>query len=116
MGAPASPRRCASVKAAVAAFSCAIENAHRQLHGSLPDEARIDADQAAEPFVLADIATVRPKLIVALGKSAASLFGASTAINSARREVFWFQHIPVRIKFAPCVGLGEATAHVVMLQ
>jgi uracil-DNA glycosylase len=38
--------------------------------------------------VLADIATVRPKLIVALGKSAASLFGASTAINSARRQVF----------------------------
>jgi hypothetical protein len=60
------------------------------VHGSLPDEARIDADQAAEPFVLADIATVRPKLIVALGKSAASLFGASTAINSARRQVFGF--------------------------
>jgi uracil-DNA glycosylase len=53
------------------------------------------------PIVLADIANVRPKLIIALGKSAASLFGASTAIDSARRQVLCFRDMPVRITYHP---------------
>ena len=73
-------------------------SAKRGLHNRRPTEKEL---RDYGPFVLADIATVRPKLIVALGKSAASLFGASTAINSARRQVFWFQHIPVRITYHP---------------
>lgn len=53
------------------------------------------------PIVLADIARVRPKLIIALGKSAASLFGASTTIGSARRQMLRFQDMPVRIAYHP---------------
>jgi uracil-DNA glycosylase len=53
------------------------------------------------PVVLADIARVRPKLIIALGHSAASLFGISTAIGSARKRAFCFRSIPVRITYHP---------------
>lgn len=53
------------------------------------------------PVVLTDIASVRPKLIIALGKSAASLFGASMTIDNARKQVFCFQHMPVRITYHP---------------
>jgi DNA polymerase len=53
------------------------------------------------PIVLADIAGVRPKLIIALGKSAAWLFGASMTIDRARRRVFRFQDVPVRITYHP---------------
>lgn len=53
------------------------------------------------PIVLADITSVRPKLIIALGKSAASLFGASTTIENARRQVLCFQDMPVRITYHP---------------
>ena len=53
------------------------------------------------PIVLTDIGAVRPKLIIALGKSAASLFGSPTAIHSARRQVFCFQDVPVRITYHP---------------
>jgi len=53
------------------------------------------------PFVLADIASVRPRLIIALGKSAAWLFGASMTIDRARRKAFRFQGIPVRITYHP---------------
>ena len=53
------------------------------------------------PIVLADIASVRPKLIIALGKSAAWLFGASMTIDRARRKVLRFQGIPVRITYHP---------------
>jgi DNA polymerase len=53
------------------------------------------------PIVLADITSVRPKLIIALGKSAASLFGASMTIENARRQVLSFQDMPVRITYYP---------------
>ena len=53
------------------------------------------------PIVLADIATVRPKLIIALGKAAGSLFGARTTIERARRKVFCFQGIAVRVTYHP---------------
>ena len=53
------------------------------------------------PIVLADIAAVRPKLIIALGRSAASLFGASATISSARGQVYCFRHIPVRVTYHP---------------
>ena len=52
------------------------------------------------PIVLDDILSVRPKLIIALGRSAASLFGIST-INTARKRVFRLQGIPVRITYHP---------------
>jgi uracil-DNA glycosylase family 4 len=53
------------------------------------------------PIVLDDILSVRPKLIIALGRSAASLFGISTTINGARKRVFRLQGIPVRITYHP---------------
>ena len=53
------------------------------------------------PLVLADIASVRPKLIIALGKSAASLFGASVTVENARRQVLCFHDIPVRTTYHP---------------
>ncbi len=52
-------------------------------------------------LVLADIAAVRPKIIIALGKSAASLFGVSRTIQNARRKVLYFANIPVRTTYHP---------------
>ncbi|MBU6462201.1 MAG: uracil-DNA glycosylase [Proteobacteria bacterium] len=57
--------------------------------------------RAYGPIVLADIACVRPKLIIALGTSAASLFGISTTIDRARKQVFWLNGIPVRVTYHP---------------
>ena len=61
------------------------------------------------PIVLDDILSVRPKLIIALGRSAASLFGISTTINSARKRVFRLQGIwsGLPIIQASCCGLAE---------
>ena len=53
------------------------------------------------PLVLADIASVRPKLIGALGKSAAVLFGALMPVEQARGRCFEFQGIPVRVTYHP---------------
>ena len=53
------------------------------------------------PVVLADITNVRPKLIIALGRSAASLFGAPITIDNARKQVFYFQGTPVRVTYHP---------------
>jgi DNA polymerase len=52
-------------------------------------------------LVLADITTVQPSIIIALGKSAACLFGATTTIENARRKAFCFEKIPVRITYHP---------------
>jgi DNA polymerase len=57
--------------------------------------------RAYGPIVLADIVCVRPKLIIALGKSAASLFDISTTIDRARKQVFWLNGIPVRVTYHP---------------
>lgn len=56
-------------------------------------------------IVLVDIASVRPKLIGALGKSAAALFGAVMAVEQARRRRFRFQGIPVRVTYHPAFVL-----------
>jgi DNA polymerase len=53
------------------------------------------------PLVLADIASVRPKLIGVLGKSAAALFGALMPIAQARGRRFEFHGIPVRVTYHP---------------
>lgn len=53
------------------------------------------------PIVLADIANVQPKLIIALGRSAALLFGISTTIDGARKRAFCFRDIPVWITYHP---------------
>jgi uracil-DNA glycosylase len=51
--------------------------------------------------VLNDITKVQPKLIGALGKSAAALFGVSLPVEQARRQSFRFQDIPVRVTYHP---------------
>jgi len=56
-------------------------------------------------LVLADIARVRPKLIGALGKSAAALFGALMPVGQARGRRFQFQGIPVRVTYHPAFVL-----------
>jgi DNA polymerase len=59
--------------------------------------------------VLGDIAKVQPKIIGALGKSAAMLFGASMTVQRSRKRTFQFQNIPVRITFIrdSCCDLAE---------
>jgi hypothetical protein len=47
--------------------------------------------------VLEDIAKLRPKLIGALGKSAATVFGASMPVEQARRRAFQFRDMPVNV-------------------
>ncbi len=56
-------------------------------------------------LVLADIAAVRPKLIGALGKSAAALFGAVMPIEQGRGRRFQFRSIPVRVTYHPAFVL-----------
>jgi uracil-DNA glycosylase len=51
--------------------------------------------------VLEDIAKVRPKLIGALGRSAATLFGASMPVEQARRRTFQFREMPVYVTYHP---------------
>jgi DNA polymerase len=51
--------------------------------------------------VLNDIAKVQPKVIGALGKSAAMLFGASTPVQRSRKRTFRFRNTPVRITYHP---------------
>jgi hypothetical protein len=58
--------------------------AKRALHNRRPTEKEL---RDYGPIVAADIATVRPKLIIALGTSATSLFGASTTIDRATRRL-----------------------------
>jgi len=56
-------------------------------------------------LVLADIASVRPRLIGALGRSAAALFGALMPVEQARGRRFEFQGIPVRVTYHPAFVL-----------
>jgi uracil-DNA glycosylase len=51
--------------------------------------------------VLVDIAKVRPKLIGALGKSAAMLFGVSMPVQQSRTKTVKFRKIPVRFTYHP---------------
>lgn len=57
------------------------------------------------PLVLADIARVRPKVICALGKSAAALFGVVMPIGQARGRRFQFEGFPVRVTYHPAFVL-----------
>jgi uracil-DNA glycosylase len=52
-------------------------------------------------FVLADIASVQPKVVGALGTSAAALFGALLPVEQARGRSFQFQGIPVHVTYHP---------------
>jgi DNA polymerase len=56
-------------------------------------------------LVLEDIASVRPKLIGALGKSAAKLFGVLIPVEQARERRFQFHGIPVRVTYHPAYAL-----------
>jgi DNA polymerase len=44
---------------------------------------------------------VQPKVIGALGRSAAMLFGITTPIERSRRRTFQFRNVPVRITYHP---------------
>ena len=52
-------------------------------------------------LVLDDIAKVQPRVIGALGKSAAMLFGASTPVRRSRKRTFRFRNTPVHITYHP---------------
>jgi DNA polymerase len=56
-------------------------------------------------LVLADIASVRPRFIGALGRSAAALFGAPMPVKQARGRHFQFRGIPVRVTYHPAFVL-----------
>jgi len=51
--------------------------------------------------VLSDVATVKPSVIVALGKSAAILFGVSTPVGRARKHAALFDRTPVHVTYHP---------------
>jgi uracil-DNA glycosylase family 4 len=51
--------------------------------------------------VLVDIVNVQPKLIGALGRSAAMLFGASIPVQRSLARSLQFQNIPVRLTYHP---------------
>jgi len=51
--------------------------------------------------VLVDIIKVQPKLIGALGRSAAMLFGASIPVQRSLARSLQFQNIPVRLTYHP---------------
>jgi uracil-DNA glycosylase len=51
--------------------------------------------------VLVDIVKVQPKLIAALGRSAATLFGASIPVRRSRTSTLQFQNMPVRFTYHP---------------
>lgn len=51
--------------------------------------------------VLCDVLKVKPAMIGTLGKSAAILFGVSTPVDQARKQVFQFKRIPVRVMYHP---------------
>ncbi|WP_084305395.1 uracil-DNA glycosylase [Bradyrhizobium sp. ARR65] len=51
--------------------------------------------------VLADIRRSRPGVIIALGGTAARLFGEQRAIHSARKTRLQFESYPVRVTFHP---------------
>ena len=51
--------------------------------------------------VLVDIVKVQPKLIGALGRSAAMLFGSSIPVRRSRARIRQFQNMPVRFTYHP---------------
>ena len=55
--------------------------------------------------VLCDVAKVKPKVISALGKTAAMLFGASMPVQQSRTRTLEFQNVLVRITYHPAYVL-----------
>jgi DNA polymerase len=51
--------------------------------------------------VLSDVATVKPAVIVALGKSASMLFGLSIPVEQARKHAVLFDRTPVHVTYHP---------------
>lgn len=70
----------------------------RKLRNRTPTLEEIDRYGAA---VLADIRRSRPGVVVALGSTAARLFGASRSIRASRKAKLQFDGCPLRITFHP---------------
>lgn len=67
----------------------------------LPDEVR-----ACAPFLQRQIDLVQPKLIIALGNSAAhALLGTKLAMGKLRQQVHWYQGIPLVATYHPAALL-----------
>ena len=67
----------------------------------LPDEVR-----ACAPFLQRQIELVQPKLIIALGNSAAhALLGTKLAMGKLRQQVHWYQGIPLVATYHPAALL-----------
>ena len=67
----------------------------------LPDEVR-----ACAPFLQRPIDLVQPKLIIALGNSAAhALLGTKLAMGKLRQQVHWYQGIPLVATYHPAALL-----------
>jgi uracil-DNA glycosylase len=76
---------------------------HRPPHNRtpLPDEVR-----ACAPFLQRQIDLVQPKLIIALGNSAAhALLGTKLAMGKLRQQVHWYQGIPLVATYHPAALL-----------
>ena len=72
-----------------------------------PEPAEADA---CRPFLERQIALLRPKLIVALGKSAASLLlGTDATIASLRGRVHRYQGVPLVVTYHPAYLLRNLT-------
>ena len=66
--------------------------------------------RACGPFLDRQIELIQPKLIVALGKSAAArLLGTDASLASLRRKVHRYQGIPVVVTYHPAYLLRELT-------
>ena len=67
----------------------------------LPDEVR-----ACAPFLQRQIDLVQPKLIIALGNSAAhALLGTKLAMGKLRQQIHWYQGIPLVATYHPAALL-----------
>jgi uracil-DNA glycosylase len=51
--------------------------------------------------MLSDVTEVKPAVIVALGKSPATLFGVSTPVEQARKHAVLFERTPVHVTHHP---------------
>jgi DNA polymerase len=69
-----------------------------------------EAQQCA-PYLARQIELIKPKLIIALGKTAAqNLLGTDTSIGSLRGRLHWHSGIPVIVTYHPAYLLRTLTA------
>jgi uracil-DNA glycosylase family 4 len=74
-------------------------SAHGRLHNRTPTQKEL---RTYGQSVLCNVMKVKPAVIGALGESAAKLFGVvSMPVNQARKQVFQFKRIPVRVTYHP---------------